>query len=61
MKTDYFGIGQRVGIAVGVITMIVGAIIRWHMEEAACQKLHNVYDCEWTQSPFTPTAKDARQ
>lgn len=26
----------------------------WHIVEAGCQKVHNVYDCEWSRTPFTP-------
>ena len=27
--------------------------------EAGCQAKNNVYDCEWTQSPFTPVVPSA--
>tara|TARA_R110000764_G_C10736750_1_gene350221 strand:- start:322 stop:489 length:168 start_codon:yes stop_codon:yes gene_type:complete len=38
----------------GLITMAILALMVWHIAEGACQATHDVYDCEWTQSPFTP-------
>lgn len=38
----------------GVFLMIAIIICQWHIEEIKCQKLHDVYDCEYLQSPFLP-------
>ena len=42
------------------MTALVGVIF-FHEAEAQCQKEHNVHDCEWTRSPFTPVAREANQ
>jgi hypothetical protein len=42
------------GAFIGALFVSVLAVLFWHMGESGCQKAHDVYDCEWSQSPFTP-------
>jgi hypothetical protein len=44
----------------GIFTMYFVALVFWHTGESDCQETHDVYDCEWSQSPFTPKLIEAR-
>lgn len=49
--------GDMIGAYVaGLLTVIVVLTGFWHAAESGCQEGYDVFDCEWSQSPFTPVA-----
>jgi hypothetical protein len=52
MKMDNADFGG--GALLGALFVSVLAVLFWHTAESVCQETYDVYDCEWSQSPFTP-------
>ena len=44
------------GFLSGVLFTFIVCFGVWHIVEKGCQRINDVYDCEWSQSPFTPVA-----
>jgi len=45
----------------GVAMTAFFTFLFFQVVEGACQQKHDVADCEWSQSPFTPTVPEARK
>jgi hypothetical protein len=41
--------------------MMLAIFAFWHAAESNCQEKYNVFDCAWTQSPFTPVVPDPQE
>lgn len=48
------------GLFLGVFGTIAVGFALWQGSESACQKDNNVYDCEWSRTPFTPVEKEPK-
>jgi hypothetical protein len=44
----------------GIFTMLILAFMAWHTLESGCQQMNDVWDCEWSQNPFTPVAPETQ-
>jgi len=47
------------GTILGIFIAVVALVLIWHSGESQCQEYHNVADCEWSRTPFTPTIPEA--
>jgi len=44
----------KFGFFIGVATFGLAAFLVSQTLESECQHIHNVADCEWSRTPFTP-------
>ena len=43
------------GVLLAAIGFSILAYMHFSSLEGRCEQKHNVYDCQWTQNPYTPT------
>ncbi len=56
MEDLKFGLWLGVGLTAAVAVFI--AAVAWRDGERECEKQHDVFDCEWSGTPFTPVSKE---